>query len=65
MHTVLAEHWEQLHSDGVQYRPLGDDERALLAEHAPAPAGGARGGRAARRPDPSAPAGGFPPSRPC
>ncbi|GAA2255670.1 hypothetical protein GCM10010430_44360 [Kitasatospora cystarginea] len=42
MHTVPAELWEQLHTDGIQYRRLGDDERALLAEHAPAPDSGAR-----------------------
>lgn len=42
MRTVHAEHWEQLYSDGIEFRPLGEGERALLAEHAPAPDGGGR-----------------------
>ncbi|MFF1907241.1 methyltransferase, FxLD system [Kitasatospora sp. NPDC058218] len=40
MRTVPADPWEQLYSDGTEFSPLGEDERALLAEHAPAPDGG-------------------------
>ncbi|CAM5273365.1 methyltransferase, FxLD system (plasmid) [Streptomyces viridifaciens] len=42
MSTAPAGHWEQLYRDGIEFRPLGEDERALLAEHAPAPKGGGR-----------------------
>nr|WSX75851.1 methyltransferase, FxLD system [Streptomyces sp. NBC_00899] len=34
--------WEQHYRDGKDFRPLGDRERELLAEHAPLPAGGGR-----------------------
>ncbi|WP_051826308.1 methyltransferase, FxLD system [Kitasatospora aureofaciens] len=42
MPTAPADHWEQLYGDGIEFRPLGEDERALLAEHAPASDGGGR-----------------------
>ncbi|MFI9325206.1 methyltransferase, FxLD system [Kitasatospora aureofaciens] len=40
--TAPADHWEQIYRDGIEFRPLGEDERALLAEHAPALEGGGR-----------------------
>ncbi|MGW4890700.1 methyltransferase, FxLD system [Kitasatospora sp. NPDC004240] len=40
MRTVPPEQWEQHYSNGVTFSSLGDNERALLAEHAPAPEGG-------------------------
>lgn len=32
--------WDRGYADGRRYRPLSDDERSLLATHAPPPAGG-------------------------
>ncbi|WP_179166431.1 class I SAM-dependent methyltransferase [Streptomyces sp. CB03238] len=32
--------WQQHYADGKSFRQLGEAERALLAEHAPAPDGG-------------------------
>ncbi|MGV9266929.1 class I SAM-dependent methyltransferase [Kitasatospora sp. NPDC003701] len=42
MGSVPQEVWEQHYADGQAFQPLGDAERALLAEHAPAPDGGGR-----------------------
>lgn len=42
MGQVPPEKWEQHYSDGQDVRRLGEDERALPAEHAPAPEGGGR-----------------------
>ncbi|MDH6143520.1 protein-L-isoaspartate(D-aspartate) O-methyltransferase [Kitasatospora sp. GP30] len=40
--AYVLEDWEQHYADGRKFRPLGDSERALLAEHARAPEGGGR-----------------------
>ncbi|TQF08111.1 NUDIX domain-containing protein [Kitasatospora acidiphila] len=40
--AYVLEDWEQHYADGRGLRPLGDCERALLAEHVPAPEGGGR-----------------------
>ncbi|GAB2735305.1 methyltransferase, FxLD system [Kitasatospora kifunensis] len=40
--AYVLEDWEQHYADGRGFRPLGDCERALLAEHTPAPEGGGR-----------------------
>lgn len=37
---VRREAWQEHYAEGRGFRPLGDGERALLAEHAPAPEGG-------------------------
>ncbi|GJF34099.1 hypothetical protein KNE206_67990 [Kitasatospora sp. NE20-6] len=42
MGPIPQEQWEQIYTDGIAFSPLGEDERQLLAEHAPAPAGGGR-----------------------
>ncbi|WP_328959041.1 bifunctional class I SAM-dependent methyltransferase/NUDIX hydrolase [Kitasatospora purpeofusca] len=42
MRFVPQEQWEQSYTDGIVFGPLGEDERKLLAERAPAPAGGGR-----------------------
>jgi protein-L-isoaspartate(D-aspartate) O-methyltransferase len=34
--------WDTHYAEGRRFRPLGDTERALLAEHVPAPGGGGR-----------------------
>ncbi|MFF4924229.1 methyltransferase, FxLD system [Kitasatospora sp. NPDC001261] len=39
---IPQEQWEQHYADGIAFRPLGEDERKLLAEHAPTPADGGR-----------------------
>jgi protein-L-isoaspartate(D-aspartate) O-methyltransferase len=42
-HVAYAlEEWQQHYADGRGYRPLGDSERALLAEHTAVPEGGGR-----------------------
>ncbi|MFF2144634.1 methyltransferase, FxLD system [Kitasatospora sp. NPDC058190] len=40
--AYALEEWEHHYADGQGFRPLGDSERALLAEHTPAPEGGGR-----------------------
>ncbi|MFE5857518.1 class I SAM-dependent methyltransferase [Streptomyces sp. NPDC056500] len=42
MGYVIQGEWDQHYTDGKGFRPLGDVERAVLAEHAPAPKGGGR-----------------------
>ncbi|WP_406210532.1 class I SAM-dependent methyltransferase [Kitasatospora sp. NBC_01560] len=42
MGSVPLDIWEQHYADGQAFHPLGDAERALLAEHAPAPEVGGR-----------------------
>ncbi|MFC8449336.1 class I SAM-dependent methyltransferase [Kitasatospora sp. NPDC057223] len=42
MGHVPQEQWEQHYADGLGFQPLGDGERQVLAEHAPAPQGGGR-----------------------
>ncbi|MET9611822.1 methyltransferase, FxLD system [Kitasatospora indigofera] len=42
MGFIPQEQWEQSYTDGIAFSPLGEDERKLLAEHAPAPVGGGR-----------------------
>ncbi|WP_445527739.1 NUDIX domain-containing protein [Streptomyces cyslabdanicus] len=37
---TTQDEWNTSYADGRRYRPLGDAERALIAEHVPAPAGG-------------------------
>jgi protein-L-isoaspartate(D-aspartate) O-methyltransferase len=39
---VMQEEWEQHYADDRGFRHLGDSERALLAEHTPAPEAGGR-----------------------
>ncbi|MEV7565669.1 methyltransferase, FxLD system [Streptomyces tanashiensis] len=41
MYVVRSE-WEKHYADGRGFRPLGDDERKLLARRVPAPGGGSR-----------------------
>lgn len=42
MGYVVHEEWHEHYADGKDFRPLGDTERALLAEHVPVPDGGGR-----------------------
>ncbi|MEU8434137.1 methyltransferase, FxLD system [Streptomyces sp. NPDC029216] len=42
MGYTAREEWHQHYADGHGFRPLGDAERALLAEHTPAPDSGGR-----------------------
>lgn len=42
MGYVVREQWQEHFADGKGFRPLGDSERALLAEHTPVPDGGGR-----------------------
>ncbi|MFD5886074.1 PIG-L family deacetylase [Streptomyces sp. NPDC060334] len=42
MGYTSREEWQRHFADGMGFRRLGDVERALLAEHAPAPDGGGR-----------------------
>ncbi|MFD8143951.1 class I SAM-dependent methyltransferase [Streptomyces sp. NPDC059708] len=42
MGYTVREQWHRHYADGRGFRPLGDVERALLAEHAPAPEPGGR-----------------------
>ncbi|MER5639037.1 methyltransferase, FxLD system [Kitasatospora sp. NPDC002227] len=42
MRTVPAERWEQHYAGGLSFSPLSEEERALIAEHAPVPEGGGR-----------------------
>ncbi|MGW7439859.1 methyltransferase, FxLD system [Streptomyces sp. NPDC054849] len=42
MEYAAREEWQQHYADGRGFRPLEDVERALLAEHVPAPGGGGR-----------------------
>ncbi|MFD9717116.1 class I SAM-dependent methyltransferase [Streptomyces sp. NPDC059076] len=42
MGYVVQGEWDQHYTDGKGFRPLGDVERAVLAEYAPAPKGGGR-----------------------
>lgn len=39
---ITQEQWEQHYSDGIAFSPLSEDERKLLAKHAPVPTGGGR-----------------------
>ncbi|MEE1823802.1 methyltransferase, FxLD system [Streptomyces sp. BE20] len=40
--AYVREEWEEHYAGGRGFRPLGDSERALLAEHTPAPEAGGR-----------------------
>jgi protein-L-isoaspartate(D-aspartate) O-methyltransferase len=42
MGYIVREEWQRHYADGKGFRRLGDSERALLAAHTPAPAGGGR-----------------------
>ncbi|WP_435057755.1 methyltransferase, FxLD system [Streptomyces sp. bgisy060] len=42
MTYTARDQWEQHYSDGKGFRPLGERERELLAEHTPVPDGGGR-----------------------
>ncbi|WP_329611753.1 class I SAM-dependent methyltransferase [Kitasatospora herbaricolor] len=42
MGKVPQEIWERHYADGLDFAPLGADERTVLAEHAAAPEGGGR-----------------------
>ncbi|MFI2209649.1 methyltransferase, FxLD system [Streptomyces sp. NPDC020141] len=42
MGYVIPEEWRSHFAEGKGFRPLGERERALLAEHVPAPSGGGR-----------------------
>ncbi|WP_223771052.1 class I SAM-dependent methyltransferase [Streptomyces huiliensis] len=42
MGYTTREKWQRHYADGKGFRPLGDVERALLAEHTPVPEGGGR-----------------------
>ncbi|MFG2933291.1 methyltransferase, FxLD system [Streptomyces achromogenes] len=42
MTYIAREQWEQHYGDGRGFRQVGERERALLAEHTPAPDGGGR-----------------------
>ncbi|WP_079170888.1 methyltransferase, FxLD system [Streptomyces sp. CC53] len=42
MAYTARDQWEQHYSDGKNFRQVGERERELLAEHAPAPGGGGR-----------------------
>ncbi|MFZ4300280.1 methyltransferase, FxLD system [Streptomyces cinereoruber] len=39
---VVRDQWEEHYAGGKGFRPLSEDERELLARHAPAPGGGGR-----------------------
>ncbi|MFC9755536.1 class I SAM-dependent methyltransferase [Streptomyces sp. NPDC056921] len=40
MGYVVRKEWHEHYADGKDFRPLGDTERTLLAEHVPVPDGG-------------------------
>lgn len=40
MRQIQKESWQKHYAEGLGFRPLGEGERALLAEHVPAPEGG-------------------------